>query len=256
MTALGRRGHRIREIGVVVPARNESALIDRCLAALVAARAHLATVDPLVTVGILVVADACTDGTEDVVRARRDDRVELLVTDAGRVGAARAVGVRAVLGDRAAHRLDRLWLAHTDADSVVPVEWLAQQVALAEAGAEVVVGTVRPDPADLTAEQDARWLATHERGRPNGHVHGANLGVLASAYVQAGGFDAVPEHEDNLLVDRLRSAGARIVASDDAEVLTSGRRIGRTPGGYAAYLEGALGASPAGASPLASEAAS
>ena len=38
------------------------------------------------------------------------------------------------------------------------------------------------------------------------------------------------------LVARCRNHGAVIVASDEAEVITSGRRAGRTPGGYAGYL--------------------
>jgi hypothetical protein len=38
------------------------------------------------------------------------------------------------------------------------------------------------------------------------------------------------------LVDACRRLGATVVASDAAEVLTSGRFAGRTPGGYAGYL--------------------
>jgi hypothetical protein len=67
-------------------------------------------------------------------------------------------------------------------------------------------------------------------------VHGASLGIRADLYLAAGGFETVTEHEDVSLVDRCRRLGGVVVASDDAEVLTSGRTIGRTPGGYAAYL--------------------
>jgi hypothetical protein len=74
-------------------------------------------------------------------------------------------------------------------------------------------------------------------GRPNGHVHGANLGVRADAYLRAGGFATLPEHEDVDLVARLRAdPRVDVRPSDAADVLTSGRTTGRTPGGYAGYL--------------------
>ena len=149
--------------------------------------------------------------------------------ESSNVGTARAAGSRRAL------RLGADWLANTDADSVVPANWLEVQRALADDGADVVIGTVRPDFDDLTERQQAAWLAGHVPGRPNGHVHGANLGIRASAYVAAGGYHPLPEHEDVDLVARLSRHG-RTVASDAAEVITSGRTFGRTPGGYARYL--------------------
>jgi hypothetical protein len=50
----------------------------------------------------------------------------------------------------------------------------------------------------------------------------------------------VAEHEDVDLVARLRRTGVAITASAAGEVLTSGRRDGRTPGGYAGYLHVSL----------------
>ena len=70
----------------------------------------------------------------------------------------------------------------------------------------------------------------------NGAVHGANLGIRSSTLAAAGGFAPVPEHEDVMIVDRARLLGAKIFASAQANVLTSGRSEGRTPGGYARYL--------------------
>ena len=80
------------------------------------------------------------------------------------------------------------------------------------------------------------WLDTHTPGIPNGHTHGANLGLRASTYLAVRGFDPVDEHEDVRLVEACRRLGASVVASDAAEVLTSGRFVGRTPAGYAGYL--------------------
>jgi glycosyltransferase involved in cell wall biosynthesis len=218
----------IEAIVVVVPVHDEAALLDRCLRALAAA---VAAVE--VPCEVRVVLDACTDGSA-VVAARHPFPV--LHADARSVGHARASGVRDALAGLGEASADRVWIANTDADSAVPVNWLRVQLDEAAAGADVVVGTVRPDFDDLSPVHRTLWVETHVRGMPNGHTHGANLGLRASTYRAAGGFAPVGEHEDVHLVDACRRIGASIVASDAAEVMTSGRFVGRTPGGYAGYL--------------------
>ena len=231
---------RIEHVVVVVPARDEERLVGRCLAALQAARQAARAVLPDLTVDLVLVLDRCTDGTRSVALGHLD--VRLLDVAEGRAGAARAAGVRDALSRSTADPA-RTWVASSDADSAVPPGWILDQVRRADAGADVVVGTVRPDPTDLTADQLAAWRATRVPGRPNGHVHGANLGVRADAYLRVGGFPDQPEHEDVDLVGALRVSGARVVASDASDVLTSGRMVGRTPGGYAGYLRSRFGAS-------------
>lgn len=223
----------IEHVVVVVPARNEEDLIARCLQSVTQAAA--ATVGP--SVHVVVVLDDCDDATE-AIAVRFPVDVQTIASRS--VGAARAFGVSHGLS-AARSDLARTWIASTDADSQVPTHWLTRQLAHADLGADVVVGTVRPDPRDLDEQQLARWAATRVPGRPNGHVHGANLGVRADAYVRAGGFDHEPEHEDVHLVQRIASTGSAVlVACDDGDVLTSGRTTGRTPGGYARYLRSAL----------------
>lgn len=228
----------VAHVVVVVPARDEEALVGRCLGALQAARQAARAVLPDLTVDLVLVLDRCTDGTRGVALGHLD--VRLVDVDEGRVGAARAAGVRDALG-RSTADLDRTWLAGTDADTVVPEDWVLEHVRLADAGADVVVGTVRPDPADLAPSQLAAWRATRVPGRPNGHVHGANLGVRADAYLRAGGFPDQPAHEDVDLVAALVASGARVVATDTCDVLTSGRLVGRAPSGYAGYLRSRFG---------------
>ncbi len=218
----------IEAVVVVVPVHDEAALLDACLNALTAA---IAAVD--VPCEVRVVLDACTDESA-AVAARHP--YPILHVHARAVGEARATGIRDAIAAVASARTERVWIANTDADSAVPVNWLRVQLAEADAGADVVVGTVRPDFEDLSPAHRALWLETHTPGRPNGHTHGANLGVRASTYAAAGGFAAVGEHEDVQLVDGCRRIGAAIVACDRAEVITSGRFVGRTPGGYAGYL--------------------
>lgn len=222
-------------LAVVIPAHNEEELIGVCLDAIRSAVA--AARDRVRHVSVHVAADGCSDGTARIAVAAG---AEVILPAERGVGAARAAGVTAALATHADVPLRRLWIAHTDADSVVPVHWLVHQLDLASTGADVVVGTVRPDFRDLSEQQATAWWATHVPGTANGHVHGANLGTRASALVAAGGFEPVLEHEDVLLVAEARTRGSRLVASDEAWVQTSGRAVGRTAGGYAGYLRDQL----------------
>ncbi|GIG34702.1 glycosyltransferase [Cellulomonas pakistanensis] len=222
----------IERVLVVVPVHDEEELLAGCLTSVGVAAAAAG-----VPVDVLVALDDCRDGSAAVARAAG---VRTVAVRAGAVGAARAAGITAGLA-RHADDPRALWLACTDADTVVPAHWLRGHRALADGGADVVVGTVRPDPRDLTPRQLAAWRATRVPGRPNGHVHGANLGVRADAYLRAGGFAGLVEHEDVDLVARLRADPAVVVrASDEVDVVTSGRLVGRTPGGYAGYLREAF----------------
>lgn len=224
-------GERVSALVVVVPARDEAELLERSLAALgvavwTARRRGLRCV-------VRVVLDACTDDSA-LVAARHPFTV--VHSDAGVVGTARAIGIASALRDLGGVPRSRVWIANTDADSAVPPNWLVSFADLAAEGADIVLGTVRPDFTELSAQYRANWLRTHQPGSPAGNVHGANLGIRASTYAASGGFAGVAEHEDVMLIDRCRRLRARIVASDAAEVATSGRTTGRTPGGYAAFV--------------------
>lgn len=222
---------RIDVVTVVIPVHDESERLAECLDSVFAA---IAAVRPgLQDTSVQVVLDACTDDSAAIV-ARYPAAVQVI--SAACVGRARAAGVAAAIARHADVAPSRLWTAHTDADSVVPPHWLDLQLALADGGTDIVVGTVRPDFHELSARQIEAWWATHTPGVANGHVHGANLGMRASTLIAAGGYEDVCEHEDVWLVAEARDLGARIVASDDAWVRTSGRQVGRTLGGYARYL--------------------
>lgn len=214
-------------IRVVIPVHDEERLLGECLRSVIAAadraRSEGAEVD------IVVVLDACGDLSKDIASGFPVVSVSIAARN---VGIARGIG-----GDlRVPGLLEAQWLAHTDADSIVPPNWLVHQLELMQDGVDVMVGTVRPDFAGLSPRHVEHWKATHPPGRPNGHVHGANLGVRVTAYRAAGGFAPIAEHEDVALVEAARRTGAVIVASDACEVLTSSRFLGRTPGGYAGYL--------------------
>ena len=219
-------------VGIVVPARNEQDLLPAALRALDRA------VQPVrrrgVVVELLVVADSCTDATSTVARSGSADVLEVSV---GAVGPARADGFRALLRQHQGVPRDRFWLASTDADSRVPANWLVGQLALAAAGADLVVGTVEVD--DWSSHQpqvEARWRAGYDPRDGHGHVHGANVGARADAYVEVGGFAALDLGEDVALVAAL--AHRRVLRTGAIPVLTSARPRSRAGGGFADHLAG------------------
>jgi glycosyltransferase involved in cell wall biosynthesis len=224
----------IRAAGVIVPAHDEEALLSLCLASL--HRAVRAV--HRMPVHLVVVADACRDQTEAVARRAG---ATVVTTGARNVGAARAAGTREVL-HRTAH-LDPadVWLATTDADTQVPAGWLRRQARYANRGWDAVAGTI--EVTDWSGHQPKTRWAFRKRYSdgvpgPHSHVHGANLGFRASAYLAAGGFPAVCTGEDRDLVAALAATGARVLRTSALTVVTSGRRDARAPHGFGDYLAG------------------
>lgn len=223
----------VTSVAVVVPVHDEAELLGPCLAALTVALDDARRTHAGVRIAAVVVLDDCSDASEEIARSWP---VTIVRIAARRVGSARRAGVNAALAELGDPPPEHSWISTTDGDSAVPPGWLSHQLDLGASGADVVLGTVRPDFDDLTAAHAAYWTATHPRGRPAGNVHGANLGMRASVYLSAGGFPHLDEHEDVELVRAARAAGARVIATDENEVVTSGRFAGRTPGGYATFV--------------------
>lgn len=239
---------RTEDICVIVPAHNEEHLLPASLRsiriALDYARAVLAieteqpssscvteAVPGTVTrlqAHLVVVADRCSDRTSEVAAHWAD---QVVISTSGSPGAARALGLQQCLGEVGADA----WLMCTDADSVVPREWILEHLKHRWSGADVLAGTV--SVADWTGR--SRHLRTrYERTyqERTDHVHGANLGFSRETYVQIGGFAAVPAGEDQDLVDRIRAGGFRVDHCSASPVNTSSRRKGRSNAGFADYL--------------------
>lgn len=227
--------HRIRHIAVLVPARDEELLLPRCLRSVLAAIGHA----PLpVTTDIVVVSDGSEDRTFELATELLRGTGTAVLSAAACVGSARRTAAEVAL-QRYAGESGAVWLANTDADCAVPANWLLDQLAAAEAGCCAVAGIV---DVDSFAEHDAgvarRFRETY-LVHPDGthpHVHGANLGMRADAYLRAGGWGALPTAEDHDLWRRLQHTGAATVADAGLRVVTSGRRVARAPGGFADAL--------------------
>ncbi|WP_244539501.1 glycosyltransferase family A protein [Methylobacterium sp. 174MFSha1.1] len=239
---------------VAVPVRNEVDRIGPCLRALAAQEGIAAE-----NLGIVLFLNNCTDGTAEAVAALVPD-LDVPV----RVIARDFAGAQAGWARREAMEAAAAWLEEdavpdgailtTDADSRVPPDWVARNLAALAQGADAVAGTVALDAAEAARLPDA----LHARGRREGTYEallvaleslidpvahdpwprhatrsGASLAVRLAAYRAAGGMPALALGEDRAFVAALLQADARVRHAPGLVVVTSGRLDGRAPGGCA-----------------------
>lgn len=239
---------------IAVPVCNEAERIAACLNAIgdqVGLRSN--------SLGILLFLNNCTDGTASVVaNSSRHLAVPMLVIERDMAGA-NAGWARREAMEAAARWLEDAGVPDgviltTDADSRVPDDWVARNLAEIDAGADAVAGRIALDPAEAARLPDA----LHARGRLEGTYEalltelsaaidpcpgdpwpchwtasGATLGVRLSTYRRVGGMPAVLVGEDRAFVERLVATDARVRHAPDIVVITSGRLDGRAPGGAA-----------------------
>lgn len=237
--------NRIRHVAVVVPARDEADTIEATIDSIERARERLPAG---VTSTCVVVVDASSDATGAIIERRarpagsgRSSPSIVVRTAHGCVGAARSIGCRVALAG-SLHRPRHVWLAHTDADTVVPEHWLVTQLELAERRVTAVAGTVELG-ADGNDGLRAQFAAEY-RTSPDGthlHVHGANMGTRGDVYLLAGGWKHMQSGEDHDLWSQLAQV-ATCVASTAITVRTSARLIGRAPSGFARDMARLTGA--------------
>jgi glycosyltransferase involved in cell wall biosynthesis len=228
-------GLRNWHIAVLIPARNEESLLPRCLQSIAVARAMLPS---SVTSDVVVISDCSTDRTIELARAILGTEGIALHTDAGRVGMTRSLAARVALG-RQTGLLSQCWLANTDADCEVPATWLLDHLQIARKGYTAVAGIV--DVHDFsehlpTVEERFRRSYRIEADWTHPHVHGANMGIRADAYLTAGGWGTLDTAEDHDLWGRLRAVDGLHLSDARLQVITSGRRVGRAPLGFAGAL--------------------
>jgi glycosyltransferase involved in cell wall biosynthesis len=222
-------------IAVLIPARDEEQFLPRCLRSVEAARGRL---PEGVTSDVVVVSDSSQDRTAEIAEEMLAGSGVVERTEMGVVGGARALAAEIAL-QRFRGSRKRCWLANTDADCEVPANWLVDQLAIAERGFAAVAGIIDVD-SFVEHRRGVRELfrltyQIHADGS-HPHVHGANLGVRADAYLRTGGWMNLETAEDHDLWNRLRRNGNRYLSDATLQVITSGRRVGRAPRGFADAL--------------------
>jgi glycosyltransferase involved in cell wall biosynthesis len=225
----------LQHVAILIPARNEEALLPRCLESVLAAGSLLPA---NVSFDIVVAADRSTDSTYDVATRMLRGRGSVLRCDAGVVGCARALAAERAL-QRFRGPRNRCWLANTDADCSVPETWLLDQLSLAGDSVEAIAGTVEVDTfSEHRAEVEELFRTSYriESDGSHAHVHGANLGVRADTYLRAGGWRDLATAEDHDLWNRIARRKCKRISVGWLKVMTSGRRVGRAPHGFAEAL--------------------
>jgi hypothetical protein len=226
-------------IAVVVPAHNEQRRIGQSMRAIERAARHpLLRHCAILTVAVL---DACEDDTALRLRTA-PARVAgpTLEVPYRNVGASRRAGIDYVLRYARGLKPDEVWIATTDADTLVDRLWLVRQLQWWRRGAAAIAGTVRPYSPRDSLHRFARYSDHMNRlgmdfGHP--HVHGANMAFTAATYLEAGGIESLPTAEDRALWEAMRDTGRSVWAVGDVVVTTSARAQGRAPHGFAEFLQ-------------------
>lgn len=234
---------------VAIPARNEAARITNCLLALARQTRR--------PDGVVLLLNNCTDATEAIARRLASHlpyRLHVVCHTfppaLANAGNARRLAMR-YAADLAAG--DGVLLT-TDADTIVADDWVERNLRAIHAGAEVVCGRVVIDPVEaalipahlhaddarereLAAMLDAiACLLDPDLADPwprHTEAAGASLAVTYAAFMRVGGIPAVAAGEDRAFVRALARIDAPIRHDPSIQVITSGRLIGRAPGGMA-----------------------
>jgi hypothetical protein len=245
---------------VAIPACNEAARIEACLAALAAQRDSFGAPLEDGSFQILVFANNCDDGTEETVRRFAPVCPHPVLVVSEQLGPERANAgcARKRAMDIAADRLLKHGhhggiLLTTDADSCVSPTWFAATME-AMAGVDCVAGYVDALPGEMMGlgaafvrrgrleDRYLRLMAeihalcdprTHDPW-PNHRVSsGASLAVKLTAYLAIGGMPAQALGEDHAFTRALDLAGFLVRRPMSVTVGTSCRFDGRAKGGAA-----------------------
>lgn len=203
------------DASVVIPAYNEETKIAQCLESLVLQKTRY-------SFEVIVVDNASTDGTHKIAvsfKTRLSLKI-IYVKQKGR-GMARAQGF-----DAAASEI----VLSTDADSIVPAQWVEHMVSFLKSSSHVAV-------TGYGYVIDMHWLKNAVLtfvGQVYVYLYrfafqhflllGFTFGIKKAAYTRAGGFDrSLNTNEDTELSIRVHKIGS-IGFSKNVSVIVSGRR--------------------------------
>ena len=234
---------------VAIPVRDEAERIGACLAAL--------NVQSRSPDAVVLMLNNCSDATEAIVHAvapRLRFALDVVSRDlpAAQAGAGHARRLALELAAKQAD-YDSVLLT-TDADAVVPPDWIARNLHALESGGDIVCGRALIDPLEAIAipahlhADDARecrlitlldtiaWVLDPEPHDPpprHTEASGASLAVRTDVFRRVGGIPAMRFGEDRAFVRALWMMDARVRHDPSIAVTVSGRIIGRAEGGMA-----------------------
>jgi hypothetical protein len=208
---------------------------------------------------VVLVAHRCTDATAAVARQVLGAHGHVITDDSDHVAGARRAGATHAFTQLLRRRPDlnprATWLLSTDADTVVPPDWVARLLghaypaAHAAGPADGVRGHRRVAAVAGLADLDGwehgepAWHAYQHlvqagiEGSQHRHAYAANLAVQAEAYLDVGGWPDLAHGEEHALLAALVRAAHPVRRPTDVTVRTSARRLARAVGGLGDLIE-------------------
>jgi len=236
-----------RKTVVAIPVRNEEHHLDACLDAL-REQSHPAD-------AVILLLNNCSDGSAGICRCAGSSWPALRIVECRLDGNDASAGeARRLAIEYAMAEVGDGVILTTDADSIVPPGWIADNFAEIADGADCVCGMAvvshqecggnRPRLAFddmretllLALQDEIAAILDPDPADPwprHQQHSGASIAVLAGSLRRAGGAPRVAVGEDRALVAKLALVDARIRHSPRIQVTVSGRLQGRAAGGMA-----------------------
>jgi glycosyltransferase involved in cell wall biosynthesis len=236
-----------RLVAVAIPVRDEANRIGECLSAL--ARQSVRADH------VVLLLNNCTDGTAEVVKALPRAPHQLHLIECNLYPSSASAGVaRGLAMKYAAALVGKGAILTTDADAVVPDNWIEANLGAMKQGADAVCGRAVIDPIEALLipphlhQDDAREVAYASlldeiesiilpdpadpwpRHREDS---GASIAITASMFRRVGGVPCLSSGEDRALIRMLRTIDAQVRHDPNISVIVSGRIEGRAQGGMA-----------------------
>lgn len=244
---------------VVIPARNEEALLPSLLEALTRQTILTRLFDQL---EIVIVLNNTDDRSAHVANLALAGMSQIRLTvldvhlppDQAHVGFARNLAM-----EIGSHKIGNSAgvILTTDADAVPADDWIEANLRSLQSGADLVGGRIVGDRqeeeklgpkflrrarlharyADLCDELASLIDPLAHDPWPRHHDHtGASLAVRNDVYRRVGGLDPLPFREDLGFVAKVQASGFRLCHPHDVMVTVSARTVGRARGGMADCL--------------------
>ena len=204
-------------ISVIIPAYNEEKLIANCLDALVKQNTSR-------NFEVIIVNNNSTDRTAEIAKSYKDKLDIKVILDSvkGR-GHARYTGFKKAAGD---------FLLSTDADAVVPEDWIEKMISAIETNSKVVAATGPVRVTDLSPKKNSIFnyiqplsMKIYNSTYKHYWLNGFNFGIKREAYLKSGGFNPdLNVQEDIDLSFKVNKVG-KIIFLSDLAVTFSGRRF-------------------------------